>query len=157
MEFCIKIYNRIIKILGDLIPEKIVRKFFKAKFSIYKKNCTSSPFMKSKVYGKIYYPRYSKVLDLKESSYELYNKGGNKLVPIFLRNDIKVNYNVSICSNYLYSDHFNFSLKNHLYFDTAMLEIMGNPQRIYGMLTEARGFRSMPSFFPAYRGVEEQT
>ena len=30
-------------------------------------------------------------------------------------------------------------------------------EEIYGMLTEARGFRSMPSFFPAYRGVEEQT
>ena len=134
----VRIHNFLIRIISGFIPDKIVRRNFRAKHTLFKKHCTGSPFVYNGVYGKIYYPIYSKSSVMKGNEPELYNAKGQKLIPFFYRGAAGSMLHSAINGNYLYGDRFDFSLKNHMYTGTSMLEIIGSPQKVYGMFFEPK-------------------
>lgn len=124
--------------LSGFIVNKVSRKNFRAKYSLHVKNCTNSPFVKNAVYGKIYLPIYSKSSPIIGEEYTFYNSRGEELIPFFYRGYAGSMLHSPLKGNYLYFDRFNCGLKNHLYMDGSMLEVIGSPDKKYGMFSEPK-------------------
>ena len=144
MKFFIKFYNLIIKILANFVINKNDRKYFAAKYSILRRNNTNTPYLKSKIYKKIYYPKYSKNTVFNSSQPEIYNKNGSRLTTLYFRSDTNVIGFQNITGEYLFSDKYNIALDYHLYADTCMLEKMGNPKKCYGIFSEPKAMSPLP-------------
>ena len=131
-----KLYNFSVRLLSGLVAGKENRKAFRAKFIRLKKDCTSSPYLNNKVYGKIYYPYYSKSAEQEAEEYKIFNKDGQPMRTFFLRDDNMSNCPTWYQSKYFIFDRFNYGLKTHFYSHLAMLEQMGTPDRKFGMYIE---------------------
>ena len=119
MQLFINLYNFIIRLLSGLIWDKFIRKDFRAQYSILKKGYTNSPFVKSKLYKKIYYPIYSKSAVQDSTEPKLFNKNGELLTPVFYRGAAGAMMSSAINGQYIYSDRFNFGLPTHIYADLS--------------------------------------
>ena len=122
--------------LSGLIPSKSYRKAFRAKFLRYKKGYTNSPSFKNKVYGKIYYPYYSRSAKQEKDEYIIYNQDGQPMRTFFIRDDNMSNCPAWYQSKYFIFDRFNYGLDVHFYSHMAMLEQMGTPSKKFGMYIE---------------------
>ena len=90
----------------------------------------------SKEYGKLYLPYYNLGAKISEASPEVFNKSGEKLEFIFIR-DICMAHNPYGTSQYFLFDRFNFGLPKHIYTHNDMLRQIGKPQKKYGALIES--------------------
>ena len=156
MQLFINLYNFIIRLLSGLIWDKFIRKDFRAQYSILKKGYTNSPFVKSKLYKKIYYPIYSKSAVQDSTEPKLFNKNGELLTPVFYRGAAGAMMSSAINGQYIYSDRFNFGLPTHIYADLSMLEKIGNPTKCYGMFSEPKTISPMPyTIFDKNKGLDK--
>ena len=131
-----KLYNTFIRLISGFIPCKEKRKAFRSKFLKLKKGRTNSPYITNKIYGKIYYPYYSRSAKQEKAEYEIYNKDGKRMRTFFLRDDNMSNCPVLYQSKYFIYDRFNYGLDIHFYSHLAMLEQMGNPSKKFGLYIE---------------------
>lgn len=145
-----------IKIVCIFIPSKKLRQSFRNRFSISRVKISKfSKKIKHKQDGIIYSPYYNLNDSMNKTKWELYNKRGEKLLPVFLR-EIHTAHNDFLCSEKIYFDRFAYSLDIHLYSHLAMLETMGSPTKRYGVLGESRAIVPYDyQIFRKYRGLEK--
>ena len=136
MPLFVRIYNFLIRIVCGFVPDKVLRKNLRAKYTLYRKNCTNSPYTKNKAYGKIYYPIYSKSSAMKAEPTIYYSSSGKPLIPFFYRGSAGCMLHTVMEGEYFFGDRFDISLDNHLYLDMQMIETIGNPKKKYGMFSE---------------------
>lgn len=131
--------NFIVRLLTIFIFDKTKRRKFRAKYTVLKKGFTSSPYIKNKISGKIFYPYYSKSakFDNTNNPYKIYNKDGEPMKTFFIRGPIyaPIPPEASM-SKYFIWDRFNCGLDVHFYTHEAVLEVIGNPKKKYAMFCE---------------------
>jgi hypothetical protein len=131
----------------------------KKKYFLTKKYGSNPPYIlskkKAKVYQDIYIPIYKHNVRLCPVEPEIYNKKGERLRVIFLRDNYKPNAS-SQTSNLIYWDKYNFELPLHLYTHGRMLETMGSPTGRFGALVETKGIKpDSYEIFQKYNGLEK--
>lgn len=87
-------------------------------------------------YGKIIYPYYNKNSIIYDRLPEIYNKDGEKMEVVFLRDKCGAHLPYLDCPTQIFFDRFNFSLNKHIYTNECMLEIVANPQNRYLSMIE---------------------
>ena len=96
----------------------------------------STPSIKHKQYGKIYYPYYNSKYPINPNEPDIYNKYGEKMRTFFLRD--KVVANLGYTNNrYFNWDRYNIGLPIHFYSHNCMLETMAKPDKKFGLLIES--------------------
>ncbi|WP_430875583.1 glycosyltransferase family 10 domain-containing protein [Gilliamella sp. G0441] len=131
----------------------------KKKYFLKKKYGSNPSYMlckkNAKVYQNIYIPIYKHNVHLCSDEPEIYNKKGERLRVIFLRDNYKPNAS-SQTSNTIYWDKYNFELPLHVYTHGRMLETMGSPRGRFGALVETKGIKpDSYNIFEKYRGLEK--
>ena len=115
----------------------------------------ATPTHRHKVYGKVYYPFYNWSVKMQSVEPEIYNKQGERLRTIFIRDAIFTNL-CNSTSKYFAWDWYNFGLPVHFYTHNSMLETMGNPQKRFGALVESESI--LPEdykIFKKHKGLEK--
>lgn len=87
---------------------------------------------------KTYKPLYDYYKPFLEEEPEIYNKWGDRLKPMFLRDVHFARSPYAGIGKYFFWDRYNWGLKTHFYTHRAMLQTMGCPQKRYGMFIESR-------------------
>jgi len=131
----------------------------KKKYFLKKKYGSNPPYILSKknarIYKDIYIPIYKHNVPLCPVEPEIYNRKGERLRVIFLRDNYKPNAS-SQTSNLIYWDKYNFELPLHLYTHGRMLETMGSPTSRFGALVETKGIKpDSYQLFEKYSGLEK--
>ncbi|OCG03470.1 glycosyltransferase family 10 domain-containing protein [Gilliamella apis] len=131
----------------------------KKKYFLKKKYGSNPPYIltrkNAKVYKDIYIPIYKHNVQLCPVEPEIYNKKGERLRVIFLRDNYKPNASAQT-SNLIYWDKYNFELPLHLYTHGRMLETMGSPSSRFGALVETKGIKpDSYEIFSKYQGLEK--
>lgn len=126
-----------LKIILAFIPSKKVRNLLRQKLSNDKKCYQPTKFQDVK--GNIIYtPIYNTSAQMLKGEWDIYNKSGKKLKPVYLR-DFHCAHAEYIPSKYLYFDRFAYSLDTHFYSHQSLLEQCGNPSRKYAFFCESKG------------------
>lgn len=96
-------------------------------------------------YGDIYAPLYNPVSDrMPECGPEIYNKDGKRMEIFFIR-DENLSHDPYFSGKNFFWDRHNWKLNTHFYVEKAMTEIMGNPERRFGVILEPRSI--IPEFY----------
>lgn len=107
------------------------------------------------LYKTLHLPIYNLYEKIDGTQPEIYNKYGEKMKSVFIRDSILATWN-SVRSRYIYWDKYNFALDYHFYTHKSMLETMGNPKKKYGALIETQGI--VPDdyrIFDKYKGLNK--
>lgn len=129
------------------------------KYFIKKKYGSKTPYIlhnkKARIYKNIYIPIYKPNIRLCSIEPEIYNKKGERIRVMFLRDRYKPDAS-SQTSNLIYWDKYNFELPLHLYTHGRMLETMGTPRSRFGALVETKGIKPESyDIFNKYKGLEK--
>ena len=82
-------------------------------------------------------PYYNRSVPLNSKEPEIYNKYGEKFKVVFL-SDKESASGVYVKSRYLFFDRYNYGLKTHLYSHDEAFRPVGNPNKRFAYLIEAR-------------------
>ncbi|MWV62173.1 hypothetical protein DCO58_05625 [Helicobacter saguini] len=91
----------------------------------------------SKIYGKCYYPYYSKKQGFSFKKPRIFNEFGEPLELFFLRSSATW-YSPYNDSRYFLWDRYNFGLDIHFYTDNDIFQTMGKPNAKYALFGEPR-------------------
>ncbi len=106
-------------------------------------------------YGKIHLPKYNMYLPFDAPLYDVYNKNGEKLIPVFLRDSQSAHQPFS-SSQYVYFDRFNFGLDIHFYSQVDLLQRSGKPLHTYAMFSESETIEpDSYKLFENHKGLEK--
>lgn len=129
------------------------------KYIFKKKYGSKIPYIlhtkKAKAYQSIYIPIYKPNVKLCSIEPEIYNKKGERIRVMFLRDRYRSNASAQT-SNLIYWDKYNFELPLHLYTHGRMLETMGSPRHRFGALVETKGIKPKSyEIFSKYQGLNK--
>lgn len=88
------------------------------------------------VYGKIYLPRYNMDVKFSPETPKIYNKNGELLKPVFIRNTQSAHSPYSE-SEKVFFDRYNFGLDTHIYSQVDLFQQSGKPLYKYAMFSES--------------------
>ncbi|MBQ9478566.1 MAG: hypothetical protein IJU71_03345, partial [Selenomonadaceae bacterium] len=72
---------------------------------------------------------------------EIYNKYGERLQPVFMSDRESAHGHTGNFGRYMFSDRYNYGLKNHFYTHDEMFRTVGKPVNKFGMLPESRAIK----------------
>lgn len=124
----------LIKIVMALVPKKSWRQYLAANFDFFD---VDTNVVKTKIYPKLYLPLYNRYVRVNNEEPQIYNADGTSVRTFFLRDKMFVHTPAKV-SKYFMFDRYNFELPVHFYTHSAMRQIMGTPQKRYGMLLESK-------------------
>ncbi|MCR5765172.1 MAG: hypothetical protein K6G09_04240, partial [Treponema sp.] len=107
------------------------------------------------IYGKFYVPKYNLSAPFDPTPARIYNKNGEKLECVYLRNDLSA-HSPYWYSDYVFFDRFNFGLKKHFYSQVNLFEICGKPEKKYAFFSESEAI--LPEtykLFDEHKGLEK--
>lgn len=88
------------------------------------------------IYGKIYLPRYNMSTSFDQSKPEYYNKNGELLFPVYLRDTLS-SHSPYLKSDKVFFDRFNFGLDVHFYSQADLFQQSGKPLQKFALFTES--------------------
>lgn len=124
----------IVKIVMALVPSRKWRQYLAANFDFFD---VDTNVIKNKIYPKLYLPMYNRYVRVSDVEPKVFNADGTPLRTFFLRDKMFVHTPQQI-SKYFMFDRYNLELPVHFYTHNAMRQIMGTPQKRYGMLLESK-------------------
>lgn len=124
----------LIKIVMAFVPKKSWRQYLAANFDFFDVDVHQ---VQTKAYGKIWTPMYNRYAKIDGTEPKIYDAAGKPLRTFFLRDKHFVAENMQV-SQYFMFDRYNFELPVHFYTHNAMRQIMGTPQKRYGLLLESK-------------------
>ena len=106
-------------------------------------------------YGKIYLPKYNTFIPFSKGKSEIYNKHGQPLTSVFLR-DSQSSHSPYSNSEKVYFDRFNFGLDNHFYSQVDLFQRSGKPLHTYAMFSESETVEpDSYKLFEKHKGLEK--
>lgn len=123
----------IVKVFRSLLPKKW-QQYLKANFDFFDLNVYKAH---TKAYGTFYLPIYNSHGIIDGTEPDIYNSEGERLHSFFLRDNQFVTSN-PLASRYFIFNRYNFELPVHFYTHNCMRQLIGTPQRRYGLLIEPR-------------------
>ena len=106
-------------------------------------------------YGKIYLPRYNMDVEFDKTLPEIYNKNGEKLKLVFVRNT-QSSHSPYAASEKVFFDRFNFGLDTHFYSQVDLLKQCGKPVHSYAMFSESETIvPESYKVFEKHKGLEK--
>lgn len=108
------------------------------------------------VYGKIFLPKYNLSVPFDPTPAEIYNKKGEKLESIYLRDDLSA-HSPYLKSEKVFFDRFNFGLEKHFYSQVNVFEQCGKPIHKYAVFSESEAI--LPdtyNIFEKNKGLEKE-
>ena len=124
----------IIKIVMAFVPCRKWRQYLQANFDFFD---VDTNVVKTKIYPKLYLPFYNRYVRVNNEEPQIYNADGTPIRTFFLRDKHIISENMQK-SKYFMFDRYNFELPVHFYTHNAMRQLMGTPQKRYGMLLESK-------------------
>lgn len=123
-----------IKIVMALVPKKSWRQYLTANFDFFD---IDTNVVKNKIYPKLYLPMYNRYVRVNGEEPQIYNADGTPIRTFFLRDKMFAHTPAKV-SKYFMFDRYNFELPVHFYTHSAIRQIIGQPQKRYGMLLESK-------------------
>ncbi len=106
-------------------------------------------------YGKIYLPKYNMYIPFDKTLPKIYNRNGELLKPIFVRNS-QSSHSPYTNSEKVFFDRFNFGLNTHIYSQVDLLKRMGKPTHVYAQFSESETVEPESyKMFQKYKGLEK--
>ncbi len=127
-------HKYLIKIILFFVPKRAWRQYLQANFDFFD---IDTKTVQTKTYGRIYTPIYNRYAKLDGQEPQIYNADGKPLRTFFLRDKHFIAENPQV-SKYFMFDRYDFGLPVHFYSHNAMRQIMGQPQKTYGLLVESK-------------------
>lgn len=124
----------IVKIVMALVPSRRWRQYLAANFEFFDVDIQQ---VQTKIYGKIWTPIYNRYSKIDGNEPQIYNADGTPLRTFFLRDKHFVFANMQV-SKYFMFERYNFELPVHFYTHSAMRQLMGTPDKRYGLLLESK-------------------
>jgi hypothetical protein len=87
-------------------------------------------------YGKIFLPSYNMYVPFDDAVPELYNKNGERMKTVFIR-DSQSSHSPYSNSQKVFFDRYNFGLDTHFYSQVDLLQRSGKPVHSYAMFSES--------------------
>lgn len=104
-----------------------------------------------------YYPIYNVNAKMSPRKLKIYNANGNPMDTFFIRDFHRASNPNWNNSQYFIWDRYNYGLDTHFYTHQAMLEVMGQPTRKYGMMLESRAIAPRDyEIFKMNKGLEKE-
>ena len=106
---------------------------------------------------KTYKPLYNYYETLSDVKPLVYNQDGRPYDFYFMRDIHGAHVPYEDVGKYFIWDRYNWGFKTHFYTHNAMLQTMGKPDRIFGMLIESRGIVPRDyQIFKKHKGLEKE-
>ena len=86
-------------------------------------------------------PYYNRGVELTSRQPEIYNKYGERLHVVFFSDREGAHCGCGNMGRYLYTDRYNYGLKNHFYTHDEIFRTVGKPDNRFAMLNESRSIR----------------
>ncbi len=107
-------------------------------------------------YGKIHLPKYNMYLPFDKGESKIYNKQGELLKSVFLR-DSQSSHSPYSNSEKVFFDRYNFGLDNHFYSQVDLFQRSGKPLHTYAMFTESETIEPESyKVFEKNKGLEKE-